>query len=149
MRAVSARERWCCVEDEIETLRGVLGDIDASSKCIGADVCIPEDVKRARAILDALAAKSDEDLVRALGDRIGYGRTMQLAEELWRERLPRDGLPVGGELTVGPCAAALVPCVCEREDRHLCAWCCGTGRVTRRVRRAAEADGRARLGLPF
>ncbi len=128
-------------DDEIEKLRCVLGDIETSSKCIGADVYIPEDVKRARAILDAFAAKSDEDLVRALCDRIGYGRAMQLAEMLWRDRLFTDGLPVGGELTVGACAAMLVPCVCAREDRHHCAWCCGTGRVTQRVREAADAAG--------
>ena len=75
--------------------------------------------------------------VRALGERIGYGRMMQLAEQEWNRSAISIGTP-GGELTVGPCAGMLVPCVCDREivrDEH-CEWCCGTKRVTERVRRA-------------
>ena len=37
--------------------------------------------------------------VAALGERIGFGRIMQLCEELWRKRDPV------GALTVGPVAA--------------------------------------------
>lgn len=40
----------------------------------------------------------EKELVRAIGDQIGYGRTMQLCEEIWREKgldvifesVPRD-----------------------------------------------------------
>jgi hypothetical protein len=78
---------------------------------------------------------TEEQLVRQLGDRIGYGRLMQLAEEQWRAVLVDSGLE-GGEFSVGPCAAELVPCPCPPADAdHAghCPWCCGVGRVTKRV----------------
>lgn len=82
---------------------------------------------------------SEKDLVRAIGDRIGYGRLMQLAEEVWREKASAEGLH-GSEHTTGPCAAFMVRCQCLEEEKpeldrngH-CDWCCGAGRVTERVR---------------
>lgn len=49
----------------------------------------------------------EENAVRQLGQHIGYGRTMQLCEQLWR-RMDQKGM----ELSVGPCAGMLVACPC-------------------------------------
>lgn len=87
---------------------------------------------------------NEKQQVRGIGERIGYGRMMQLAEELWSEDLKQDGLKFGvscnggGALSVGPCRAFLVPCPCT--DRVACDWCCGSGRVTKRVAAAVEAE---------
>ena len=43
----------------------------------------------------------DLHTLRAICERIGYGRVMQATEELWREKDP------GGEHTVGPCRVTL------------------------------------------
>lgn len=84
-----------------------------------------------------LALTPERELVNALGKRIGYGRTMQLCEELWREAVTPQGLE-GSELSTGPCVLFLVPCGCRENGLHpgICDWCCGAGRVTERVRRA-------------
>ncbi len=58
-------------------------------------------VERWKSIGDAEALA-----VRRLGDQIGYGRLMQLAEQEWRRKLEAQGL-AGGEHTVGPCRATL------------------------------------------
>lgn len=84
-----------------------------------------------------MTTKDEEDAVRRLGDAIGYGRLMQLAEKLWNARQP------GASLSVGPCVAFLVPCPCPesgRDEHGHCTWCSGAGRVTERVR-AAIGDG--------
>lgn len=71
--------------------------------------------------------------VLALGESVGFGQLMRLAEEIWGEREIARGTP-GGQHTVGPCAALLVPCICQdRRDSFHCDWCCGSGRVTKRV----------------
>lgn len=91
-----------------------------------------------------LAEERDRDeakAVREIGERIGYGRTMRLAEKLWREKLAEQGHP-GGEHTTGPCAAFMVPCPCPESGRDAaghCEWCSGTRRVTQRVRAAILA----------
>lgn len=75
----------------------------------------------------------EENAVRTLGDDIGYGRMMQLAEQLWRKRL--GGLQ-GGEHTTGPCAVFMVPCPHPENGQDAnghCDWCCGSGRVTKKV----------------
>lgn len=81
--------------------------------------------------------EQEEDLVREVGRSIGYGRTMQLCEQLWREDLVAiHNLPPGGELTVYACAALMVPCPCPENGRDAnghCDWCCGAKRVTKRV----------------
>lgn len=77
--------------------------------------------------------EADEDAARRLGRRIGYGRMMQLGEQLWREVLAVDGLE-GAEHSTGPCVSFLVPCPCRSASR--CDWCCGAGRVTKRVAEA-------------
>ncbi len=89
-------------------------------------------------------AENERSLVRALGDMIGYGRMMQLAEQCWRSKLESDGLE-GGEHTTGPCAAMMVPCPHPENGRDAnghCDWCCGAGRVTKKVRAAMEAHSR-------
>jgi hypothetical protein len=94
--------------------------------------------------------EQEEEFVREVGRSIGYGRTMQLCEQLWREDLVAiHNLPPGGEHSVGPCVALLVPCLCPEkvsgESEH-CDWCCGSGRVTERVLKAIkETQGVPRL----
>lgn len=80
----------------------------------------------------------EESAVRQLGDLIGYGRMMQIAEQVWRKKLRADGLQ-GGEYTIGPCAAMMVPCPHPEDGRDAnghCNWCCGSDRITRKVRDA-------------
>ena len=73
----------------------------------------------------------ERPLVEALGERIGYGRLMQLAERIWDWKQP------GSAHSVGPCTLMLVHCPhLERDANGHCEWCCGSGRVTRRVLRA-------------
>ena len=78
-----------------------------------------------------------EAFVRALGEAIGYGRMMQLAEQIWEQKQP------GGALTVGPATAMLVPCphpASGRDANGHCDWCCGSGRITRKVLQAIQAS---------
>jgi hypothetical protein len=79
---------------------------------------------------------AEEVAVRDLGERIGYGRMMELAEQEWRTKLAGTGYPSGGEFSVGPCAADLVSCPCPANG---CDWCCGTKRVTKKVLEAIES----------
>ena len=85
---------------------------------------------------------TEEQLVRELGERIGHGRLMHVAEHLWREKARSSGLQ-GTELTIGPRGRDLVPCPCsEGAVRHCgCDWCCGTTRVTKRVTAAIGMPG--------
>lgn len=79
--------------------------------------------------------KSEEVMVVRLGNQIGYGRMMQLAEQAWRKLLATKYPGTeGGEHSVGPCVSALVPCPCKNPVK--CDWCCGAGRVTERVAQA-------------
>jgi hypothetical protein len=82
-----------------------------------------------------MTADEERNAVRQLGDLIGYGRMMQLAEQVWRSKLEPDGL-AGGEHTTGPCAVMMVPCPHPESGRDAnghCDWCCGSGRVTKKV----------------
>ena len=74
----------------------------------------------------------EENMVREMGNLIGFGYTMQLCEKIWNKMIP------GGALSVGPCVYFLVPCPHPEGDHRLagCEWCCGSGRVTKRVREA-------------
>ena len=74
---------------------------------------------------------SDRALVAELGGKIGYGRIMELASDLWGESLVERGLPDGGQFVLGACKAMTVACGCESPKD--CGWCCGTGRLTRAV----------------
>lgn len=80
--------------------------------------------------LAQLAAK-EKAAVTALGDQIGYGRIMQLCEEIWGEK---DGN--GGQFRHGPCVAMTVPCGCK--IRHKCDWCCGAGWLTAHVKKVKD-----------
>lgn len=74
--------------------------------------------------------------VKYLGERIGFGRMMQLAEEMWEQKDP------GGAHSVGPCTFFLVPCPhsYSEGDGVKCEWCCGSGRVTRKVLEAMQKE---------
>lgn len=76
----------------------------------------------------------EEAEVRDLGNRIGYGRVMQLCEQIWTSKDP-----VGAH-SRGPCVGLLVPCACRSRTR--CDWCEGSGRVTKRVRAAQRTQAR-------
>jgi hypothetical protein len=81
-----------------------------------------------------MTSDEEENAVRILGDEIGYGRVMQLAEQEWRKRAKAQGLE-GSEHTTGPCATFMMRCPHpELDDNGHCEWCCGSGRVTKRVR---------------
>lgn len=73
----------------------------------------------------------------------GYGRLMQIGQKLWRDHLLKIGTPTGGEFSIGPCVAMLVDCQCaeevepELDSNGHCEWCCGTKKVTERVRRVS------------
>ncbi len=74
---------------------------------------------------------TQEDLVRQLGDQVGYGFVMHMCEKIWEEKSP------GAAKSVGCCTLFLVPCpgcklAADRGDRH-CDWCCGSHRVTEKV----------------
>lgn len=80
----------------------------------------------------------EEARVASLADEIGYGRIMQLCEQLWREKLEPQG-HTGGEHSTGCCVVFLVPCPCvPSAELAACDWCCGSGRVTKKVRDAME-----------
>ncbi len=79
--------------------------------------------------------QQEEAYVKVMGEKIGFGRMMQLGEKLWREHLGPLGI-AGGEHSVGPCVALLVQCPhpdVEDATAGGCDWCCGSGRVTKRV----------------
>lgn len=87
----------------------------------------------------------EENAVRQLGDLIGYGRMMQLAEQIWRKKLQADGLE-GGEHTTGPCAVFMVRCPHPKEAEDAnghCDLCCGAGRVTKLALRSFELSFRS------
>jgi hypothetical protein len=85
---------------------------------------IPQEIIDLHKRMDAV----QEPLVRALGDLIGYGRLMQLAEQIWETKHP------GGAHTTGPCSFFMVKChhLVKDENGH-CEVCCGAGRVTKYV----------------
>lgn len=78
--------------------------------------------------LHTAVADTELKAVAALCQAFGYDRVMHATELLWSQRAR------GGHLTVGPCAAALVPCICSEYEPGACDWCGGVGRVTKRVR---------------
>ena len=76
---------------------------------------------------------TEREAVERIGAQIGYGRLMDLAEQVWGERLATEGR-AGGQHTVGPCADFIVPCTHPvRDVNDPCGVCCGSGRVTRWV----------------
>lgn len=75
---------------------------------------------------------SEKGRVKALGDDIGYGRLMQLSEQIQEEK------KAGQAFSMGCYTYNLVPCPHPEvtEDKIHCEWCCGCGRVTKRVLQA-------------
>lgn len=73
---------------------------------------------------------AEEQMARQLGGQIGYGRMMQLGQQLWRESLAGQGWE-GGEFSIGPCVSMTTPCGC---NRYNCDWCCGAGWLTQKVK---------------
>lgn len=80
---------------------------------------------------------NEEAAVRNLGNAIGFGRIMQFAEQIWEQKQP------GAAHTVGPCSVMLVRCPCpdvaQGAEKH-CSWCCGAGRVTKKVLSAMQVS---------
>ena len=77
----------------------------------------------------------EKPLVRMLGDKIGYGRLMQLTEETWREKTEFKG----SEFAIGACVSFMVPCDHSIKDAQgHCELCCGAGRVTKGVKALAD-----------
>lgn len=80
---------------------------------------------------------NEESAVRNLGNAIGYGRLFQLAEQIWEQKQP------GMAISNGPCTGMLVKCPCpdvaQRVEKH-CSWCCGAGRVTKKVLSAMQVS---------
>ena len=88
---------------------------------------------------------NEKQAVAMLGEQIGFGRMMQLAEQIWGEMSAARGIP-GSQHTTGPCASQMVPCPhltdeneAWRDANGHCDWCCGAGRVTKRVAKAMGA----------
>lgn len=81
--------------------------------------------------------KRAEEVVSKLGEAIGYGHMMQLAEKLWAASLEEKGHPRGGEFAAYCCTSFMVPCGCAAPSG--CAWCCGTGRIVQHVKLARDA----------
>lgn len=78
---------------------------------------------------------AEENVIRELGGKIGYGRLMQLASQEWGKSLNSKGLPSGGNFVIGPCSATVTQCGCSgAHTGDVCDWCCGTGWLTKHVR---------------
>jgi len=73
--------------------------------------------------------EEEKKLIKRIGDQIGYGRMMQLAQECWREVLIPQGLE-GGEFQSGPCVGMTEPCGCKGG----CDWCAGALWLTKHVK---------------
>lgn len=90
-------------------------------------------------------ADYEETEVRAVCDKIGYGRVMRLASELWKEKLAKSG-GSGGEFVIGACAALTVVCQCMATSvRVNCDWCEGTGWVTKHVGNVQKKTSNSRV----
>ena len=87
--------------------------------------------------LDAAEAP-DIQLLRAICERIGYGRVMQATEQMWRERYPG-----GGEHTTGPCRATLDKAGFRSNLDLLYAWERVPVDAQRAARKAAGVKGPA------
>lgn len=76
---------------------------------------------------------TEEMVVKGICEAIGYGRTMQLASDLWSKR---DVYGEIGAFTIGPCRSMVVSCPhpeSGRDENGHCNWCCGAGWVTKKV----------------
>lgn len=74
---------------------------------------------------------TESRLVRELGNRIGFGRLMQLAQQEWRRTTEFPG----SEFAYGPCVSGTVVCGCVSYNQApTCDWCNGSGWLTKKVR---------------
>ena len=94
-----------------------------------------------------MSAERESAEVRALGERMGFGALMHYAESEWRAWNARHNVPLGAEHSHYCCVSALVTCPCREpgapsEQGGSCDWCCGAGRVTKRVAEAIAASRR-------
>jgi len=82
--------------------------------------------------------------VKKLGDRIGYGRLFQLAQEEWKKYLVNtQRLPEDLAFAYGPCLGGTVDCICvETNTTSKCNWCYGSGWVTKKVRAVQEQESK-------
>lgn len=124
-------QKFICVQCAKSLFRGMGGEEHDGSSVQDCSAC------NAKTNVGIWVEQSThEDRVRDLAKELGYGRIMQLCEQLWRQDLA--DLDVGGELTVGPAAKFLVPCSCGVDED--CDWCCGAGRVTKLVRAVVDSE---------
>jgi hypothetical protein len=88
--------------------------------------------------------RAEKEMVRELGDAIGYGRTMQLCEEIWHKKEIAAGRGhASGAFVHGPCRAFMVPCTHPAlDDNGHCDICCGSGRITKGVAKLLEHSTR-------
>lgn len=73
----------------------------------------------------------EENAVKQICELIGYGRTMQLASDLWAKK---DRYGELGAFVYGPCRSMVVPCPHPKEAEDAnghCDLCCGSGHVTK------------------
>ncbi len=80
----------------------------------------------------------DKNAVRQLGRKIGYGNLMYVASQQWGEDLKQKWNEDGGQFAVGPCVVMTVPCGCKSPKD--CDWCCGSGWLTKHVKKVKEAS---------
>lgn len=118
----------CCSEHGCKYSNDDCPVVNGEVEGIVCESCIweEEDLKHRLTQMSSNEAKA----VKILGDAIGYGRMMQLAEQEWRKSLEEQGWPVGGEFVSGPCKSMTVPCGC----RGGCDWCEGSQWLTKKVK---------------
>lgn len=141
MSDTGVHETHCCAEHGCkygeEDCPVVNGAVDGLS-CEECEYCMDDlkafvqDIHRQNAPRYAY----EEAAAKKLGDEIGYGRMMQLAQKIWRQSLVTQGLE-GGEFAYGPCVALTVPCGCKGG----CDWCEGSMWLTKKVKKLKDASG--------
>lgn len=101
------------------------------------DMSEQEVEKQYRAMLKARRPRDQAEkiIVKEMGDFMGYGRVMQLCEEIWHENEIAAGRGhASGAFVHGPCRASMVPCPHPiLDDNGHCDICCGAGRITKGV----------------
>ena len=140
MSDIGVHATHCCLEhgckygdDDCPVMMGTVDGLSAEE----CEHCI-EDIKRfveAFHRINAPRYASEERMVKTLGEKIGYGRMMQLAQKLWRQALIDQGYPPGGEFVSGPCKALTVECGCKSG----CDWCEGSGWLTKKVKELKDS----------
>lgn len=82
----------------------------------------------------SMQGEAEKEIIKREGDKMGYGRMMQLAQECWREYLIEQDYPAGGEFAYGPCVGGTTACGCSGG----CDWCAGSGWLTTHVKRIKD-----------